>query len=70
MLHVYELRQAALAEGHAAMLSAGNIQHTFRVTNCDAVPYSMTLRAQDVPLARLLIRQASTSIGRPLVVAA
>ena len=35
MLFVYELRQAALAEGHAATLSGGNVQYTFRATNCD-----------------------------------
>jgi len=68
MLHVYELRQAALAEGHAATLSGGNVQYTFRATNCEAAPYSMTVRAQDVTHARWLIGQASGD--RPLVVAA
>jgi len=68
MLFVYELRQAALAEGHAATLFAGNVQRTFRATNCDAVPYSMTVRAQDVTHARWLIEQSS--VGGPLVVAA
>jgi hypothetical protein len=33
MLYVYELRQAALAEGHAATLTGGNVQYTFRATN-------------------------------------
>ena len=68
MLFVYELRQAALAEGHAATLSAGNVQCTFRITNCEAAPYSVAVRAQDVTHARCLIGQAS--VGRPLVVAA
>jgi DNA-binding response OmpR family regulator len=68
MFHVYELRQAALAEGHAATLSGGNVQYTFRATNCDAAPYSMTVRAQDVTHARWLIEQASAD--RPFVVAA
>jgi DNA-binding response OmpR family regulator len=68
MLYVYELRQAALAEGHAATLSGGNVPYTFRATNCDEAPYSMTVRAQDVTHARWLIGQASG--GRKLVVAA
>jgi DNA-binding response OmpR family regulator len=68
MLYVYELRQAALAEGHAATLSGGNVQYTFRATNCEAAPYSMTVHAQDVTHARWLIGQAPG--GRPLVVAA
>jgi len=68
MLHVYELRQAALAEAHAATLSGGNVQYTFRATNCDEAPYSMTVRAQDVTHARWLIAQAFG--GRPLFVAA
>ena len=68
MFHVYELRQAALAEGHAAALSGGNVQYTFRATNCDAAPYSMTVRAQDVTHARWLVEQAYAD--RPLVVAA
>jgi DNA-binding NtrC family response regulator len=68
MLYVYELRQAALAEGHAATLSGGNVEYTFRATNCDAAPYSMTVRAQDVAHARWLIEQVSG--GKPLVVAA
>jgi CheY-like chemotaxis protein len=68
MLHVYELRQAALAEGHAATLSGGNVQYTFRATNCDEAPYSMTVRAQDVTHARWLIGKAFG--GRPLFVAA
>jgi len=68
MLYVYELRQAALAEGHAAALSGGNVQYTFRATNCDAAPYTMTVRAQDVTHARWLIGQASAE-GR-LVAAA
>ncbi len=68
MLYVYELRQAALAEGHAATLSGGNVQYAFRATNCDAAPYSMTVRAQDVTHARWLIAEASG--GKPLVVAA
>jgi DNA-binding NtrC family response regulator len=68
MLHVYELRQAALAEGHAATLSAGNVQHTFRATNSEAAPYCITVSAQDVTHALWLIGQGSA--GRPLVVAA
>jgi CheY-like chemotaxis protein len=68
MLYVYELRQAALAEGHAATLSAGNVQHAFRATNCEAAPYCITVGAQDVTHARWLIGQASG--GSPLVVAA
>jgi DNA-binding NtrC family response regulator len=68
MLHVYELRQAAIAERHAAILTAGNVQHTFRATNCGAAPYSMTVRALDVTLARCLIGQASSD--RSFVVAA
>ena len=68
MFHVYELRQAALAEGHAATLSGGNVPYTFRATNCDAAPYSMTVRAEDVTHARWLIGQASGD--RPFVVAA
>jgi DNA-binding response OmpR family regulator len=68
MLHVYELRQAVLAEGHAAALRGGNVQYTFRPTNCKAEPYIMTVRAQDVSHARRLIGQASTV--RPSVVAA
>jgi hypothetical protein len=68
MLYIYELRQAALAEGHAATLRGGNVQYTFRATNCEGVPYSMTVRAQDVAHARWLIGQASG--GRPRVVAA
>jgi len=49
MLQVYETRQAALAEGHVAMLSAGNIEHACRTTNCKAAPYERirgTLRAR------------------------
>jgi DNA-binding response OmpR family regulator len=68
MLHVYELRQAALAASHVETLSAGNIQHAFRATNCDAAPYSMTVCAQDVDHARWLIGQATA--GRPCVAAA
>ena len=68
MLFVYELRQAALADGHAATLSAGNIQYDFRATNSEAAPYSMNVRAQDVTHAHCLIGQAS--VGKPLVVAA
>ena len=41
-LHRYDLRQAALAAGHVAMLSAGNIRHAFQPTNCEATPYSIT----------------------------
>jgi DNA-binding response OmpR family regulator len=68
MLYVYELRQAALAEGHAATLRGGNVRYTFRATNCEAAPYSMTVHAQDVTHARWLIGQAPG--GRPLVAAA
>ena len=68
MLYVYELRQAALAEGHAATLRGGNVEYTFRATNCEAAPYSMTVRAEDVIHARWLIGQ--TSADRPFVVAA
>jgi hypothetical protein len=53
-----ELRQAALAEGHAATLNAGAVPHTFRATNCEAAPYSLTVRAQDVPTDSLVIRAA------------
>jgi DNA-binding response OmpR family regulator len=68
MLFVYELRQAELAESHAATLSASNVPHTFRTTNCEAAPFSMAVRAQDVAHARCLIEQAS--VGCPFVVAA
>jgi DNA-binding NtrC family response regulator len=68
MLHVYELRQAELAEYHAATLSAGHVQHTFRTTNCDAAPYCVAVLAQNITHARWLIGQASA--GGPLVVAA
>jgi DNA-binding NtrC family response regulator len=59
MLHVYDLPQATLAAGHVTLLSAGNIQHAFQPTNCEAAPYCMTVRAQDVSRARSLIGQAS-----------
>jgi hypothetical protein len=68
MLHIYELRQASLAERHATTLSAGHVPHTFRATNCEAAPYSMTVRGQDVTHARWLIGLASA--GRRLVEAA
>jgi DNA-binding response OmpR family regulator len=59
MLHVYGLQHAALAAGHMAMLSAGNIHHALQPTNCEAAPYSINVRAQDVTRARFLIGQAS-----------
>jgi|SRR5580658_9837189 DNA-binding response OmpR family regulator len=68
MFHVYELRHAGLAKGHAATLRDGNVQYTFRATNCEAAPYSMTVRAQDVTHARWLIGQAP--VGRRSVEAA
>jgi len=68
MLHVYNLQQAPLAAGHVALLRAGNIHHAFQPTNCEAAPYSMTVRAQDVTRAHCLIGQAS--IGTSLVAAA
>ena len=52
MLHVYELRQSELAEYHAATLSVGHVQHTFRATNCDAAPYSITVLARGITHAR------------------
>jgi DNA-binding response OmpR family regulator len=67
-LHVYEFRQAGLAASHVAMLSAGGIRHAFRPTNCEAAPYGMSVRAQDVARARRLIRQVSA--GKRLVPAA
>ena len=60
MLHFYDLRQAPLAAGHMAMLSAGKIHHAIQATNCEAAPYSMTVRAGDVARARCVIEQAST----------
>jgi DNA-binding response OmpR family regulator len=68
MVHVYELRQAGLAAGHAAVLTASGVRHAFRATNCEAAPYSMNVRAQDVSRARCLIGQASAE--RRLVPAA
>jgi len=59
MLHVYDLQDAALAAGHLAMLSAADIHHALRPTNCEAAPYSINVRAQDVTRARFLIGQAS-----------
>jgi DNA-binding response OmpR family regulator len=67
-LHVYDLQQAPLAASHVAFLRAGNIHHALQPTNCEAAPYSMTVRAQDVTGARRLIGQAS--VGGPLVAAA
>jgi CheY-like chemotaxis protein len=66
--HVYEFRQAGLAAGHVATLSAGGIRHAFRPTNCEAAPFGLNVRAQDVTRARCLIRQLSA--GRRLVPAA
>jgi len=68
MLQVYETRQAELAEDHVAILSAGNIEHAFRTTNCKAAPYGVTVRARDVTRARDLIGWASAD--RQFVVAA
>jgi len=68
MLHVYDLRQAALAAGHMAMLSAGNIRHFLQPTNCEAAPYSITVHAHDVTRARCLIGQAFA--GGQLIAAA
>jgi len=59
MLHVYDLRQAPLAAGHIAMLSAGKIRHAIQATNCEAAPFSMTVRACDIARARCIIQQAS-----------
>jgi DNA-binding response OmpR family regulator len=67
-LHVYEFRQAGLASGHVAMLSASGIRHAFRPTNCEAAPYGLNVSAQDVPRARCLIGQVSA--GRRMVPAA
>jgi hypothetical protein len=69
MFHVYERLHAGLAEDHAATLRDSNIPYTFRATNCEAAPYSMTVRAGDITHARWLIRQASAA-SRPFVVAA
>ena len=68
MLQVYETRQAALAEDHVALLSAGNIEHAFRTTNCKEAPYGVTVCARDVTRARCLIGQVSAD--RQFVVAA
>jgi DNA-binding response OmpR family regulator len=68
ILHVYELRQAALAADHIAILDAGNIHHSVRPTNCDAAPYGMVVPAKDVALARVLLAQASARA--PMVSAA
>ena len=68
MLQVYETRQAALAEGHVAMLSVGDVLHAFRTTNCKAAPYGVTVRARDIAHARCLIGQVSAD--RQFVVAA
>jgi DNA-binding response OmpR family regulator len=59
MLHVYDIHQATLAAGHIALLSAGNIRYAFQPTNCEAAPYCMSVRAQDVSRARCLIGQVS-----------
>jgi DNA-binding response OmpR family regulator len=59
MLRVYALHDAALAAGHLAMLSAGDIHHALLPTNCAAAPYSINVRAKDVTRARFLIGQAS-----------
>jgi DNA-binding response OmpR family regulator len=68
MLQVYETGQAALAEGHVAMLSVGNVQHAFRTTNCKAAPYGVAVCARDISRARCLIGQVSAD--RQFVVAA
>jgi DNA-binding response OmpR family regulator len=68
LLQVYETRQAALAEGHVAMLSIGNVQHAFRTTNCKEAPYGVTVCSRDVTRARCLIGQVSAD--RQFVVAA
>jgi DNA-binding NtrC family response regulator len=68
MLQVYETRQAALAEDHVALLSAGNIEHAFRTTNCKEAPYGVTVCARDVARARCLIGQLF--VDRQFVVAA
>jgi DNA-binding response OmpR family regulator len=68
MLQVYETRQAVLAESHVAILSAGNIEHAFRTTNCIAAPYGVTVGAREVTRARSLIGRASAD--RQFVVAA
>jgi DNA-binding response OmpR family regulator len=59
MFHVYDIHQATLAAGHVALLSAGDIHYAFQPTNCEAAPYCMSIRAQDVSRARCLIGQAS-----------
>jgi DNA-binding response OmpR family regulator len=68
MLQVYETRQAVLAESHVSVLSAGNIEHAFRTTNCIAAPYGVTVCARDVTRARSLIGR--TVVDRQFVVAA
>ena len=68
MLQVYETRQATLAEVHVATLSAGDIQHAFRTTNCKAAPYGVTVCARDLVRARRLIGRDSDE--RQFVVAA
>lgn len=68
ILHIYELRQAALAADHAAMLQAGNISYCVRPTNCEAAPYGLMVQSKDVAGARSLLTR--TSAGRELVSAA
>jgi DNA-binding NtrC family response regulator len=68
MLQFYDLKQAPLAAGHMELLRAGKIHHAFQPSNCEAAPYSMTVRAQDATRARCLIGQGS--IDAPLVAAA
>jgi DNA-binding response OmpR family regulator len=68
MLYLYEQQQAPLAAGHMATLRAGKIHHAFRLTNDEAVPYSMVVSATDVTRAQGLI--ADVSVGRRLIPAA
>jgi DNA-binding NtrC family response regulator len=68
LLYVYEAGQSALAAGHVTMLRAGNIRHAFRLTNYEAAPYSVIVRAADASRARSLIAQVC--VGGRLVFAA
>lgn len=68
MLYVYEVGQSALAACHVTIMRAGKIRYAFRPTNYPAAPYSMIVRATDIPRARGLI--AEVCAGKQLVFAA
>lgn len=64
MIHVYEKKEAALAESHIAALKEAGIPYLLRATGSNAKPYSLVISARHVERARrVLERIAGASLS-------